>query len=68
MQLSAGSRVPVHTSTFLNDFVSFHNADDVLTLLIHLGYLTYDSTTGETYIPNKEISDAFKTVIDMCNW
>ena len=34
--------------------------DDVLTLLIHLGYLGYDSDTGEAFIPNKEILDEFK--------
>lgn len=28
---------------------------DVLTLLIHLGYLCYDADTGIVYIPNKEV-------------
>lgn len=43
--------------------VTFGSTDDVLTLLIHLGYLGYDSGTSEVFIPNNEIRDEFKTSI-----
>ena len=39
--------------------VSFAGKDDVLTLLIHLGYLAYDSTYQMAYIPNEEIRQEF---------
>ena len=39
--------------------VTFHCADDVLTLLVHLGYLAYRTDTKCVYIPNKEVRDEF---------
>ena len=50
----AGDFVKVKTSTYQNDMVSFRNKDDVLTLLIHLGYLAYDADHGTAFIPNEE--------------
>lgn len=41
-ELMGGIEVPVNTGSFANDLVTFQNRDDVLTLLIHLGYLSYD--------------------------
>lgn len=48
---------------FANDLVSFRNQDDVLTLLIHLGYLVYDEETGMARIPNEEIRMEFASSI-----
>ena len=48
--------------------VSFKSCDDVLTLLIHLGYLTYDFDTKEVFIPNKEISDEFVLSVKDAHW
>ena len=42
IELLAGGKVVIDTTTFTNDMVTFITKDDVLTLLIHLGYLTYD--------------------------
>jgi hypothetical protein len=48
---------------------SFNNLDDVLTLLVHLGYLTYAetedaiSTQGVVSIPNKEVSAEYITAL-----
>ena len=42
-KLPAGQDEPVDTRNFLNDMVTFANKDDILTLLIHLGYLGYRS-------------------------
>lgn len=47
---------------------SFKRRDDVLTVLIHLGYLAYDSETAEVYIPNEEVRGAFSTVIRDTDW
>ena len=40
------------------DEYSMTNAFE-LTLLVHIGYLGYDSLTGEVFVPNKEVSDEF---------
>ena len=58
--LMDGGRVKVNVLTYQNDMTSFHGRDDVLTMLIHLGYLGYDADTGEVFIPNNEILDEFK--------
>lgn len=54
-------RIKVDTSSYQNDMTTFHGRDDVLSLLIHLGYLGFDDETSEVFIPNKEILDEFKT-------
>ncbi len=59
--MMAGGRVKIDVSGYQNDMTTFHGRDDVLTLLIHLGYLCYDAVTREVFIPNKEIMDEFKT-------
>lgn len=62
-ELLGGGEVKVDTVGFANDLVTFRNRDDVLTLLIHLGYLAYDEFTGRARIPNQEIRLEFaKTV------
>ena len=59
--LMDGGRLAVDTSAYQNDMTTFHSRDDVLSLLIHLGYLGYDDETGEVFIPNREILDEFRT-------
>ncbi|MCD8155025.1 MAG: ATP-binding protein [Clostridiales bacterium] len=64
-----GQRIKVDTSTFQNDIISLESRDDVLTLLIHLGYLAYDvNEEEEVYIPNLEVADAFKTAVKSTKW
>ena len=58
-KLLACEDIEIDTGTFQNDMVTFHCADDVLTLLVHLGYLAYRSDTKCVYIPNKEVRDEF---------
>ena len=58
-KLLACEDIEIDTGTFQNDMVIFHCADDVLTLLVHLGYLAYRSDTKCVYIPNKEVRDEF---------
>lgn len=67
-QLIAGGSYKIDTSTFSNDMSTFHNLDDVLTLLVHLGYLSYNFDTQEVKIPNYEISKEFVSVIKISKW
>ena len=63
-----GERVRVNTRSFQNDMCTFRTKDDVLTLLIHLGYLGYDSVEREAFIPNKEISEEFENAMSVGGW
>ncbi len=67
-KMLSGEKVEVITRTFQNDMTSMSIADDVLTLLIHLGYLTYDFDTKSCWIPNKEIQEEFENCIRTSNW
>ncbi len=68
VQMLGGGRVRVNTRSFQNDMRSFHTKDDVLTLLIHLGYLGYDSIEKEAFIPNKEIIEEFENAMSVGGW
>lgn len=58
----------IDPSTFQNDMTTFKGKDDVLTLLVHLGYLTYDKKSNEVFIPNLEISQEFFRSIQVSGW
>lgn len=47
---------------------SFSDKDDVLTLLVHLGYLAYSPDKKEVYIPNEEIKTEFQAAIKSTGW
>lgn len=63
--LISGQSIEVDTDSFQNDFESFTCKDDVLTLLIHLGYLTYaeEEDAGFATIPNEEIRVEFRKIL-----
>lgn len=63
-----GGRVRVNTFSFQNDMRNFNTKDDVLTLLIHLGYLAYDAQREEAFIPNKEIIKEFENAMSNGGW
>ncbi len=65
VQMLGGERVKVNTLSFQNDMRSFRIKDDVLTLLIHIGYLGYDAETKEAFIPNKEIIGEFENAMSV---
>jgi hypothetical protein len=67
LELLAGERISVNVTSFENDMTSFRNRDDVLTLLIHLGYLAYDKSRN-AYIPNEEVKASFFNAIRNTNW
>ena len=66
--LMDGGKLKIDTSSYQNDMTSFTCRDDVLSLLIHLGYLGYDDETSEVFIPNKEIMDEFHTSTKSDEW
>ncbi|MCD8122960.1 MAG: ATP-binding protein [Clostridiales bacterium] len=68
VKMLGGERVSVRISTFQNDITSFKNKNDVLTLLIHLGYLAYDAIRREVYIPNFEVAEAFEDAVSGKEW
>ncbi len=68
VQMLGGERVKVNTLSFRNDMRNFKTKDDVLTLLIHLGYLGYDSEKKEAFIPNKEIMGEFENAMSVSGW
>lgn len=68
VQMISGAGVEINVDTFQNDMTTFKTKDDVLTLLVHLGYLGYDQIRNEVYIPNKEIRGEFKNAIEISNW
>ena len=68
VEMLAGAHLHVNTGKFGNDMTNFESADDVLTLLIHLGYLAYDFEMEEVYIPNREISKEFYNAIEGAGW
>ena len=51
----AGGHIDVKVDAFLNTMTDFHSKDAIFAYLIHLGYLAYDSTTKQCFIPNNEI-------------
>ena len=59
IRMIAGEHISINTKTFQNDMCTFETADDILTLLVHLGYLTYDFDTKTAWIPNKEVRQEF---------
>ncbi|MCD8157481.1 MAG: ATP-binding protein [Clostridiales bacterium] len=63
-----GEKIKVKTERFQNDMTSFKSKDDVLTLLIHLGYLAFDGDTNKVYIPNSEIAGAFQEAVEGEAW
>lgn len=68
VRMLAGDMTPINTGTFRNDMTSFATKDDVLTLLAHLGYLTYLSDLEAVKIPNKEVSQEYINAISTMDW
>ena len=64
----SGEKIKVNTDKFQNDMTTFNSADDILTLLIHLGYLTFDFFTKKVRIPNSEVAQEFINSIEDGGW
>lgn len=68
IQMIGGGHCGLDVRSFQNDMVSFADKNDVLALLIHLGYLAYDGEEEEVYIPNEEIRDEFIRAVRHTSW
>ncbi len=68
IRMLAGERVYVDTTEFRNDMQIINSKNDVLTVLIHLGYLAYNEESQECYIPNKEVADEMNNAIKATAW
>lgn len=68
LSMIAGESVPVNTGSFTNDMATFHTEDDVLTLLIHLGYLAYDYDNKTVKIPNNEVRAEYVSSVSVSDW
>lgn len=68
VRMLAGDQVQINTGTFSNDMTTFQGRDDVLTLLVHLGYLSYHWLDKAVTIPNKEVSQEYVNAISTMDW
>ena len=68
IEMLGNGRCKIDPTTFQNDMVTFKTKDDVLTLLVHLGYLSYDGTAESVFIPNHEIAKEFLNAADGSGW
>ncbi len=68
VRMLSGEHVKVNTLSFQNDMRTFKTKDDVLTLLIHLGYLGYEGNERKAFIPNKEIMGEFENAMSVGGW
>ena len=68
IRMLAGEHVYVNTLKFQNDMHIVRSKNDVLTVLIHLGYLAFNEDSTECYIPNKEVADEFLNAVEDTSW
>ena len=68
LQLLVGEDVKVNVMGFSNDINDINNRNAVLTLLIHLGYLSYNRLTQTARIPNYEVQAEFERTVQETNW
>ena len=68
VHMLGGGRIRINTRSFQNDMCTFNTKDDVLTLLVHLGYLGYAHETEEAFIPNREIVREFENAMSVGGW
>ena len=68
VDMLGGQGCSIDVESFQNDITSFNSADDVITLLIHMGYMAYDSKTKKVFIPNDEVRSVFLRAIRNDGW
>ena len=68
IRMLAGESVCVNTLKFQNDIRIVRSKNDVLTVLIHLGYLAYDNNNEQCYVPNKEVADELLNAMEDTSW
>ena len=68
ISMLAEERCKVNPTKFQNDMSIIRSKDDVFTVLIHLGYLSYNWQKNECYIPNKEVAGEMVNAVEASNW
>ena len=68
IEMLSGASVKVNTATFKNDTANIQNKDDVLTYMIHLGYLGYNPTCKTAFVPNEEIRQELAIAVESKRW
>ena len=68
ISMLAGGRCSVDPTGFQNDMSIIHSKNDVFTVLIHLGYLSYNWRKDECYIPNREVAGEMVNAVKATNW
>ena len=68
IEMLAGGAVRVNISTFKNDTLTIRSRDDVLTYMIHLGYLGYDQERRQAFVPNEEIRQELQNAVESRRW
>lgn len=68
LEMLSGENVSIRTKLYQNDVVTFKNKNDVMTLLVHLGYLAYIQDEQLAYIPNEEIRTEFLDAVEENDW
>lgn len=68
IEMLSGAAVKVNAATFKNDILNIQSKDDVLTYMIHLGYLGYDQTRKMAFVPNEEIRQELTIAVESKAW
>ena len=68
IRMLAGGRCSVDPTGFQNDMSVIRSKDDVLTVLIHLGYLSFDDKESECYVPNREVAGEMANAVKSTGW
>lgn len=68
IEMLSGASVKVNIKSFQNDTISFANKDDILTYLIHLGYLGYRQADQTAFVPNEEIRQELAAAVESTKW
>ncbi len=68
IKMITGEKISINVSKFTNDLTEINSIDSALTVLIHLGYLGFDSSSSTCFIPNYEIRQEFQNAIEELHW
>lgn len=68
IEMLSGAEVKVNVAAFQNDTEDIKSKDDVLTYMIHLGYLGYNENRKTAFVPNEEIRQELTTAVESKKW
>ncbi|MBR4267188.1 MAG: PD-(D/E)XK nuclease domain-containing protein, partial [Bacteroidales bacterium] len=68
IEMMSGGTEVIEPASFRNDMKNIQTSDDVMTLLVHLGYLSYEPETQRVRIPNTEVAIEFKNAVSVVGW